>query len=245
MLPLIDCDINYLCPYDSSLLIECGIVYCSYHVPWIDFDIVIYVLLVLTHVALDWLRHCLSVLSWFYLMLPWIDCDIVYQYSLCHGSSSCCIGLIVTLFSQYSHGSTSCCLGLIVTLFISILCSHGSHVASCCMLPWIDCDIVYQYSHGSSSCCLGLLWHCYLCYHGSYSCCLGLIETLFISVLMDLPHVALDWLRHYLSVLWFFLMFMLHCLSVFFGCCIGLIVTLFISILMVLLHVALVCDIVY
>ena len=54
------------------------------------------VLMVLSHVALDKLWHCLSVFSSLILMLPWIDCDIVYLCS--HGSSSCCLGLIVALF---------------------------------------------------------------------------------------------------------------------------------------------------
>ena len=53
-------------------------------------------LMVLTHVALEWLWHCLSVFSWFFLMLPWIDCDIVFLCS--YGSTSCCIELIVGLF---------------------------------------------------------------------------------------------------------------------------------------------------
>ena len=38
----------------------------------------------------------LSVFLWFLPMLPWIDCGIVYLCS--HGSSSCCLGLIVALF---------------------------------------------------------------------------------------------------------------------------------------------------
>ena len=45
--------------------------------PWIDCDI------------------AFSVFSWFFVMLLLIYCDIVYLCS--HGSSSCCIGLIVTL----------------------------------------------------------------------------------------------------------------------------------------------------
>ena len=246
--------------------------------PWIDCGIVICVLMVLTHVALDWSRHCLSISSWFYLMLPWIDCDIVYQY-LHGSTSCClglivtlfisilmvlphvaldwlwhCLSVLLwfllmlpwidcDIVYQYSHGSSSCCLGLIVTLFISIFMVLP-HVAldwsrQCLsvfswfylMLPWIDCDIVYQYSHGSSSCCLGL------------------IVTLFISILMVLPHVALDWSRQCLSVFsWFFLMLpWIDQDSVYqyshgsTSCCLGL---MFISILMVLPHVALVCDIV-
>ena len=62
-------------------------------------------------------------------MLHLIDCDIVY---LC------------------SHGSSSCCLGLIVTLFICVFLGLS-------MLHLIDCDIVYLCSHGSSSCCLGFI----------------------------------------------------------------------------------------
>ena len=48
------------------------------------------------YVALDRLWHCLSVFSWFFLMLHLVDCDIVNLFS--RDSSSCCIGLIVTLF---------------------------------------------------------------------------------------------------------------------------------------------------
>ena len=183
----------------------------------------------LPHLAFDWLRHCLSVFTWFFLMLPSIDCSIVYLYS---------------------HGSSSCCLGLSVASFICVLMMF-------LMLPWIDCDIVYLCSHGSSLCCLvtlicvlmvlprvalDWLWDClsvfswlflmlpwiecgivYLCVHGSSSCCIGLIVILFICVLMGLPHAALDYLWHYLSVF-----------SWFSSCCLELIVTLF----MVLPHVA-------
>ena len=41
------------------------------------------------------------------------------------------------------------------------------------MLHWIDCDIVY------------------VCSYGSISCCIILIVTLFVFVLVVLPHVAL------------------------------------------------------
>ena len=195
------------------------------------------------YVALDWLWLCLSVFSWFFLMLPWIDSGIVI-----------CVPWFLLMLPWIdwdivylcSHGSTSCCLGLIVTLFISILMVlpyvaldwlwHCLSVFSWffLMLHWIDCDIVY------------------LCSHGSSSCCLGLIVTLFISILMVLPHVALDWLWHCFSVFsWFYLMLpWIDCDIVYqyshgsTSSCIGLIVTLFISILMVLPHVALLWDIV-
>ena len=190
----------------------------------------------LPHLAFDWLRHCLSVFTWFFLMLPSIDCAIVYLYS--HGSSPCCIGLIVTLFI--------CVLMVLPCVALDWLW-HCLSVFSWffLMLHWIDCDIFYLCSHDSSSCCIGLIlilficvimvlphvaldWslHClsvfswfflmlpqiecgivYLCSHGSSSCCIGLIVTLFICVLMILPHVALDWLWHCLFVFsWFFLM---------------------------------------
>ena len=97
-------------------------------------------------------------------MLHWIDCDIVY---LCF------------------HGSFSCCIGLIVTLFICVLMVLP-HVA-------LDCDSVYLCFYGSSSCCLGLIViSFFLCFHCSSSCCFGLILTLYICVLKSHPHVALD-----------------------------------------------------
>ena len=215
MMLLIYCDIVYLCSHGSSLCCIELIV-----------TLFICVLLGLPYVALDWLWHCLSVFLSVFLMLHWIDCDIVYLCShgssscriglighclsvftlfllvlhwidyesiyLCsYGSSLCCIGLIVTLF----NGSSSYWIGLIVTLFISVL-MVPPHVAldwlwHCLsvflwvflMLHWIDGDIVYLYSNGS------------------FSCCLGFIVTLFVFVLMVLPHVALDWLWHCLSVL--------------------------------------------
>ena len=190
----------------------------------------------LPHVALDWLWHCLSVFSLLFLMLQWIDCDIVYLCS--QVSSSCCLGLIVALFicvlmvlSHVALDKLWHCLSVFSSLIL--------------MLPWIDCGIVYLCYHGYSSCCLGLIvalficflitlphvaldWLCYclsvfsgfflifpsinydiacLCSHGSSSCSLGLIKTLFISVLMVLSHIDLDWLWHCLSVFsWFFLM---------------------------------------
>ena len=97
------------------------------------------------------------------------------------------------------------------------------------MLHWIDSDIVY------------------LCFYGSFLCCIGLIVTLFICILMVLPHVALDSLLNCLSLfLWSFLMLhWIDCDIVFLcyygstSCCIELIVGLFICVLMVLPHVAL------
>ena len=68
-------------------------------------------------------------------MLPWIDCDIVYQCS--HGSSSCCLGLTVALLSVFSW-------------FLLIL-------------HWIDCDIVCLCSRGYSSCCIGLIVTLFSC----------------------------------------------------------------------------------
>ena len=321
MLHCIDCDIVYLCSHYFSLCCNGLIV-----------NLFICVLMVLSHVALDWLWHCLFVFWSLILMLHWIYCEFVYLCS--HGSFSCCIGLIVNLFicvlmvlthvaldwlwhwlSMFSwiflmlhwidcdivylcsHGSFSCCLKLIVALFIWVLIVL-THVALdwlwiCLsvfswfflMLHWIDCDIVYLCSHASFSCCLGLivalfiwvlivllhvaldwLWHClsvfswfflmlhwincdivYLSSHCSSSCCFGLILTLYICVLKSHPHVALDWLWHCLSMFsWFFLI--LHWIDCdivclwsrgYSSCCIGLIVTLFICDLMVLPHVAL------
>ena len=170
--------------------------------PWIEFGIVYLCSHGSSSCCLGLTVALLSVFSFFLLMLPWTDWDIVYQCS--HGSTSCCIGLTVALLSvfswlllmlpwidwdivyQYSHGSSSCCIGLISTLYICVLKSHP-HVAldwlwHCLsvfswlflMLHWIDCDIVY------------------LCSYGSSSCCIGLIVTLFIWVIMVLPHVALD-----------------------------------------------------
>ena len=105
-------------------------------------------------------------------MLYLIDCDIVYLYS--HGSSSCCIGLIVALFICVLIGLPHValywlwqCLSVFLWFFV--------------VLHWIDCDIVYLYSHGFSACCLGF------------------IVTLFVFFLMVLPHVALDWLWYCFS----------------------------------------------
>ena len=279
MLPWIDCDIVYLCSCCSSscciwlwhclsvfswlflmlYLIDCGIVYLSSHGSsscciGLIVTLFICVLMVLPHVALDWFWQCLSVFLWFFLMLHWIDCDIVYLCS--HGSSSCCLGLIVISFFLCFHGSLSCCFWFIVTLFIFVLMVLP-HVAldwlwHCIsvflwvflMLHWIDCDIAY------------------LCSYGSSLCCIELIVTLFICVLVVLPHVALDWLWHCLSVFsWFLLMFhWIDCDSIYLcsygsslcctwlivtmfngssSCCIWLIVILFIYVLMVPPHFAL------
>ena len=210
--------------------------------------------MVLPHFSLDWLWYCFSVFLWFYLMLHWIDCGIVYLCS--HGSSSCCIGLIVTLLTcvlmVLPHVAQDWfwhCLSvfllfflmlyLIVTLFICVFIAfhvvydwlwHCLSVFSWffLMLHWIDCDIVYFCSHGSSSCCIGL------------------IVTLFICNLMVLPHFALDWLWHCLSVFSqvFLMLHWIDCDIVCLwspgpsSCCIGLIVTLFICVRMGLPHVA-------
>ena len=262
MLLWINCDIVYLCSQSSSscciglivtlfisvlmvLLmlpsIDCAIVYLYSHCSspcCIGFIVTLFicVLIVLPRVALDWLWHCLSVLSWFVLMSNWIECGIVYLCS--HDFSSCCLGLSVALYicvlMVLPHVALDWlwhCLSVFSWLFL--------------MLHWIDFDIVYLCSHDSSSCCLGLivtlfiyvpmilphvkldkLWHClsvflwffiklpwidcdivYLCSHGSSSSYLGLIVILSICVLMVLPHVASDWLWHCLYVFsWFFLM---------------------------------------
>ena len=73
--------------------------------------------------------------SWFFLILPWIDSDIVYLCS--HGSSSCCIGLIV--------------------IFLTVLSWYFL------MLHCIDCDIVYLCSHYFSLCCNGLIVNLFIC----------------------------------------------------------------------------------
>ena len=337
MLHWIDCDIVNLCSHGSSsrcpgliltlfncvlvvlphVAFVCDIVYlCSHGFSscciWLIVALFICLLMVLPHVALDWLWHCLSVLLWFFLMMHWIDCDIVYLWS--YGPSSFWIGLIVTLFICVliglphvaldwlwhclsviswsflmlhwidcdivylcSHGSSSCCIGLIVTLFICVpmVLPHVAldwlwHCSSVflwffLMMHCIDCDSVHLCSYCSSSCCIGLIvillsvlsWFflmlhwidcdiVYLCSHGSSSCCIGLIVTLFICVLMVLPHDALYWLWQCLSVfLLFFLM--LHwidsdivylCSHDSSSCWIGLIVTLFICVFMGLPHVA-------
>ena len=238
--------------------------------------LIICVLIVLSRVAFDWLCYCLSVFPWFFPVLYWIDCDIVYLFS---------------------HDSFSCCFGLILTLYICVLKSHP-HIAldwvwHCLsmfswlflMLRWIDCEIVCLCSRGYSSCCIGLivtlficdfivlphvaldwLWHClcvfswlflalhwidcdmvYLCCHDSSSCRIGLSVALFICVLVVLPHVALDWLWHCLSVFsWLFLMshwiecgIVYLCSHDFSSCCLGLSMELFICVLMVLPQVAL------
>ena len=98
-------------------------------------------------------------------MLLWINFDIVYFCS--RVSSSCCIGLIVTLFiyvlmalSHFALDKLCHCLSVFLWFFLR--------------LHWTYCDIVY------------------LCFHVSSSYCIGLIVTLFICVLMVLPHFALD-----------------------------------------------------
>ena len=244
--------------------------------------------MVIPHVVLDWLWHCLSVFLWFFLMLHWIYCYIVFLCS--YGSSSFCIGLIVILFfcvlvflPHVALNWLWYCLSVFSWFFL--------------MLHWIDCEIVYLCSYGFSSCCIGLiailsicvymvlphvaldwlwyrffcvfmvlphvafdlLWHClslfswfflmlhligcgivYLCSYGSSLCCIGLIVTLIICVLMGLLYVALNWLWHCLSVFsWFFLMshwidcgIVYLCCHGSYSCCIGLIVTVFICVLM-------------
>ena len=288
MLHWTDCDIFCLYSFDASscfigwivTFCVCNIVYlCSFDSTSSCFRLIatlfICVLMVLSRVAFDWLCYCLSVFPWFFPVLYWIDCDIVY---LC------------------SHGSFSCCLGLIVALYIWVLIVLP-HVALDWLwiysyifswfflrLHWIDCGIFYLCSHGSFSCCLGLivawfiwvlivlthvaldwLWHClsvfswfilmlhwincdivYLSFHCSSSCCFGLILTLYICVLKSHPHVALDWLWHCLSVFSciFLVLPWIDCGIVYLSsyssssCCIGLIVNLFICVLMVLPQVA-------
>ena len=174
---------------------------------------------------------------WFFLMLHGIDSDIV---CLC------------------SCGSSSCCFGLIVSLFFCVLMDLPH-------LPWIDCDIVYLCSYGSSSCCIILivtlfvfvlvvlphvalnwLWHC-LSVFLLFFLVLHLILTLFICVLMALPHVAFDWLWNCLSVFtrFFLMLHWIECGIVYLfsygssSCCIVLILTVFICVLMFLPYVAL------
>ena len=175
MLHWIDCDIVYLCSHGSS---SCCI--------GLIVTLFICVFMGLSYVALDWLWHCLSVFSWFFLMLPWIHCYIV---CLCfYGSSSCFIGLIVILFfcvlMVLPHVALNWlwgCLSVFSWFFL--------------MLQWIDCDIVnpvflsfYLMLHWIESDIV------YLCSHGSSSFCMGLIVTLLICVLVLLPHVVFDWL---------------------------------------------------
>ena len=302
MLHWIDFGIVYLCSHGASscciglivtLFICVLMVLPHVTLDWLWYRF-FYVFMVLRHVAFDLLWHCLSLFSWFFLMLHWIDCDIVY---LCfHGSSSCRIGLIVTLFICVLMGLPRValnwlwhCLSVFLWVFLMLhwidcdivyLCSYGSfnvalnwlwHCLSVfswffLMSHWIDCDIVYLCSYGFFSFCIRLnvtLFICgswfflmlhwidcdilYLCSYGSSSCCIGLIVTLFISVFMVLPRVALDWLWHCLSVFsWFFLILhWIYCDIVYlcshgsFSCCIGLIVTLFICVLLVLPRAAL------
>ena len=189
MLHWFDSDIVSLCSYGSS---SCCI--------GLIVTLLMCFLVAHPHVVFDWLWYCLSVFSWFYHMLHWIDCGIVY---LC------------------SRWPSSCSIVLIVTVFICVLM----------VLPHVALD---------------RLWHCLSVFPWFVlMCCSELILTLFICVLMVLPHDALDWLWHCLSVfLWFFLM--LHwidcdivnlCSNGSTLCCIGLIVVLFICVIMVL-HVA-------
>ena len=261
----IDCGIVYLCYHSSSSwciwLIVTLLICFLVTLPHVVFDwlwyfylcshgsssccivlivtIIICVLMVLPHVALDWLWHRLSVFLWFFLMLHWIDSDIVCLCS--YGSSSCCIGFIVTLFFFVLMVRPHFALDWLWYCFSVFLCFY-------LMLHWINCGIVY------------------LCSHGSSSSCIGLIVTLFFCVLMVLPHVALDWLRYCLPVfsLFFFMLPWIDCAIVFFvfswffvmllliycdivylcshgssSCCIGLIVALFICVLMGLPYVAL------
>ena len=182
--------------------IDCGIVYLCYHGSsscciWLIVILFIYVLMVLPHVALDWLWHCLSVFSWFILMLHCIDCNSVYLclmvlphvaldrlwhcLSISYCSSSSCIGLIVTLFFFVLMVLPHVALDSLLHFFSLFLWFF-------LILHLIDCDIVF------------------LCSYGSTSCCIELIVVLFLCVLKGLPHVALDWLWHCLSVfLWLFL----------------------------------------
>ena len=193
MLPWIDCGIVYLSSHSYSSCciglivtflsvfswiflmlpwIDCGMVYLSSHSSstcciGLIVTLFIYVLMALSHFALDWVWHCLSVFSWLFLMLHWIDCVIVY---LCfHGSSSCCISWLWHCLSVFSWF-------LLVVLLDWLW--HCLSVLSWFVLMshWIECFIVY------------------LCSHDFSSCCLGLSMELFICVLMFLPRVALDWL---------------------------------------------------
>ena len=111
MLHWIDCDIVYLCFYGSS---SCCIE--------LIVTLFVFVCVVLPHIALDSLLHCLSLFLWIFLMLHCIDCDIVFLSS---------------------YGSTSGCIELIVVLFISAFMVF-------LMLHLIDCDIVNMCSYGST-----------------------------------------------------------------------------------------------
>ena len=179
MLHWIDCDSVYLCSHGSfSFCIGLSVtLFVCVLVVIPHCDSVYLRSFVSSFFALDWLWHCLSVFIWFFLMLHWFDSDIVCLCSC--GSSSCCIGLIYDIVNLCSRGSSLCCIWLIVILCI---CVHMVLL----MLHWIDCGIVY------------------LCSHGSSSCCIGLIVALFICVLIVLPHIALDWLWHCLSVFFWF-----------------------------------------
>ena len=169
MLHLIDCEIVYLCSQGSSL---CCI--------GLSVALFIYVLMVHPHVALYWFWQCLSVFLCFFLMLHWIDCDIVY---LCaYGSSSYCIILIMTWF----------------VFFLVVLPHVAWYWLWHCLYTF---SLVFFMLH-----CLDIGIF-YLCSYGLSSCFIGLIVTLFIFVLVVLSRVALDSLWHCLSVfLWFLLM---------------------------------------
>ena len=149
-----DCGIVYLCYQRSS---SCCI--------WLIVTVFICVLMVLPHVALDWLWHCLSVFLWFFLWLHWIDSNIVCLCS--YGSSSCCIGFNVTLFVFVLMVLPHVALDWMWYFFSVFLWFY-------LILHWIDCGIVY------------------LCFHISSSCCIGLIVTLLTCVLLVQPYVALD-----------------------------------------------------
>ena len=181
MLHLIDCDIVNLFSRDSS---SCCI--------WLIVILFICVLMVLPLVALDWLWHCLSVFLLFFLQLHWIDSDIGCLCS--YGSSSCCIGLIVTLFffvlmvlPHFALDWLWYCFSNFLWFYLMlywILFWYCLSVFSWffLMLHWIDFDIVY------------------LCSYGSSSCCIAYFAIFFTCVFMVLPHFALDWLWYRFSV---------------------------------------------
>ena len=191
--------------FDSDIvcLCSCGSSSCCIG---LILTLLICVLVAHPYVVFDWLWYCLSVFSWFFLMLHWIDCGIVYLCS--NWSFSCCIVLIVTLFiwvlTVLPHVALDWlwhCLSVFLWFFL--------------MLHWIDSDIVCLCSCGSSSCCIGFnvtlfvfvlmvlphvaldwMWYFFLCSYGSTSSCIELIVVLFICVFIFLPHVALDWSWH-------------------------------------------------
>ena len=77
-------------------------------------------------------------------MLHWIVCDVVYLCS--YGSSSCCIGLIVTLLT--------CVLKVQLYVALDRLWHCLSVLSWFFMLHLIDCDIVNLFSRDFSSCCI-------------------------------------------------------------------------------------------